>query len=622
MAADKLSYALAYANYGIAVFPCHHIEADRECSCGKLKCPSAGKHPILKGWQTEATLDEDAIRRMWEAHPDANIGVACGEGSGLTVLDVDGDLGRETLRNLELEHGELPETPIAITGSGGNHYYFHFEPSVSNAVRFAPGLDIRTQGGLVIGVGSKTRREYAWEAIAPISYDLQPAKMPDWLVGLITAKPNGNGRGVHVPTEPLHEGEGRNNLLFKLARSQHAQGFPSVAIDKSVRALNETFKPPLDRGEVTAIIANAIQTPDRPDFRQSSVDDVSPVYSSQVQTPKRELLVSEARDVAETANAEYLTRRPIIERLGYTESIALIVGGKHAGKTTNVRTLALSVARGLPIWGRATEQGHVTYVCSDDELASTRMELLHMGWKKSDPFVLAHAAPGMYPDPEEILAAISTAASQQNSVLIILDMLFDFAKIKDEMSYAGTREAIGKIQTLASSTKAFVLATHHSPKYPPDVGTAATAALGSQGIAARFSPIILAKRWADDLYTVESTMTRDPRGAALSATCVKVNDSGWVETLGEFKSWMKWRIYAPRVMGLFEQAEPGKTLIVQAVAAELDIPRPEAQNTLYRLFLEGALKREQRKRSMHYWLEKQEGLFERSERGESEDERF
>jgi len=323
-----------------------------------------------------------------------------------------------------------------------------------------------------------------------------------------------------------------------------------------------------------------------------------------------EVIISENYDVAVEANAEYLQRRPIIDRLGYTQSIALAVGGKHHGKTTNVRTVALSVMKGLPVWGRETEQGHVIYVASDDEIASTRMELLRMGWNgRTDPLTLVHIKPGMAAEPERVLEAVAKLANRTKSVLIILDMLFDFARIRDEMSYAQTREAIGKVQTLAQVSGTFVLATHHSPKYMPDAMTAATAALGSQGIAARFSPIILTRKWADGLYTVESTMTRDPRGLALPPTVITINENGWAETSEPFKSWMKWRVYAPRVLALFEGLEPGMTRTVQGVATELDIPRPEAQNTLYRLFLEGELKREWRKRSLHYWLDKQEEIF-------------
>jgi Bifunctional DNA primase/polymerase, N-terminal len=64
-----LSCAIAYARHGIKVFPIYEIEADRQCSCGKLECPSGGKHPRLKDWQTLATTDEDQIKRWWREWP-------------------------------------------------------------------------------------------------------------------------------------------------------------------------------------------------------------------------------------------------------------------------------------------------------------------------------------------------------------------------------------------------------------------------------------------------------------------------------------------------------------------------------------------------------------------------
>ena len=37
-----------------------------------------------------ATKDPDLIRELWEKYPEANIGIATGEDSGLTVVDLDG----------------------------------------------------------------------------------------------------------------------------------------------------------------------------------------------------------------------------------------------------------------------------------------------------------------------------------------------------------------------------------------------------------------------------------------------------------------------------------------------------------------------------------------------------
>lgn len=448
MAADKLSSALAYANYGIAVFPCHHIEADRECSCGKLKCPSAGKHPIPKGWQAEATLDENEIRRMWQAYPDANIGVACGEGSGLTVLDVDGDLGRETLRDLELEHGELPETPIAITGSGGNHYYFQFEPSVSNAVRFAPGLDIRTQGGLVIGVGSKTRREYAWEAIAPLSYELQPSKMPGWLVALIATKPNTNGNSVHVPPEPLHEGEGRNNLLFRLARSEHARGFPDAAVEAAVKALNQTFKPPLDQSEINQLIANALRIPNRSNF-QPTVAPRGPINRGKM---------------AEEFDAEkVLWLWPGYIPLG---KLSDLQGDPGQGKSVVTASLAAIVSRGLPFptGDQCSPAGVIMISAEDDPHDTIRPRLEAAGADLARVMLFTLRDDELLSFPED-LDLLREAIKKTSAGLVIIDPLDAF--ITDEINAnqnQSIRKLLAKLAKLAGETMVAIMVVRHLNK--------------------------------------------------------------------------------------------------------------------------------------------------------------
>ena len=109
------------------VFPVHSV-VDGHCTCGKPACKRPGKHPVAalapRGL-LDATLDPDIINRWWTEFPNANIGLPTGAGSGLVVLDVDtlkgGDDG---LSDLLQVHGPLPETVMAITGSGGYHYLF------------------------------------------------------------------------------------------------------------------------------------------------------------------------------------------------------------------------------------------------------------------------------------------------------------------------------------------------------------------------------------------------------------------------------------------------------------------------------------------------------------------
>jgi hypothetical protein len=244
------------------------------------------------------------------------------------------------------------------------------------------------------------------------------------------------------------------------------------------------------------------------------------------------------------------------------------------------------------------------------------MELLRMGWnERQDSLLLVSANPESREpaEPRRVLEQIAVLALKHNTSLIVLDMLFDFTGFQDELSYAQTRNATRPVQQLADLTKAHVYSTHHAPKYLTDLATAGTAALGSQGIAARFSPILLSRHWGADLYTVESTMTRDPRGLAIPQTCVALDERGWLKEVGEFKNWMKWKLYAPRVKGLFESAEPGTEYGAATVARDLEIDRAQAQNTLYQLVRAGELQRVKSGRSYRYFLPRSDlpsdGLF-------------
>jgi len=228
-----------------------------------------------------------------------------------------------------------------------------------------------------------------------------------------------------------------------------------------------------------------------------------------------------------------------------------------------------------------------------------------MGWKKDDPLELVHAHTDIGSGSAEttrILEQLADRAIKAKALFIVLDMLFDFAGIRDEMQYAGTREASKKIQQLANWTGAHILSTHHAPKYLPETATAATAALGSQGVGARFSPIILARHWGADVYTIESTAARDPRGQALPQYLVELRADGRIYENGLFKAWMKWKLYAPRIMDLLEGGEPGKEWSADAIARQFEIDRSSAQNALYNLWKEGKIQREKKGKGYRYFL--------------------
>ena len=157
-----------------------------------------GKTPRTEHGVKDATTDAEQVAKWWRAIPDANIGIATG--NGLLVLDIDGALGAETLARLVAEHGPLPLTPTQKTGKG-RHYLFKVEGEVrntsgrlgalldANGKRIPSGIDTRGDGGYIVGGPSihPSGEPYAWDEDArPSRVDLAPC--PQWILDKLAPK--------------------------------------------------------------------------------------------------------------------------------------------------------------------------------------------------------------------------------------------------------------------------------------------------------------------------------------------------------------------------------------------------------------------------------------------------
>jgi hypothetical protein len=188
-----LSAALEYAALGWRVIPLHHVTGN-SCSCTKTDCGSPGKHPRTANGLKDGTTDAATIRRWWTRWPAANVGVCTGPDSGVWMLGPDGQAGIDAMAELQRQHGQLPTTLAARSGSGGRHYYFSWptEGGIRN-VRNHRGLpiDVRGAGGYFVAVPSANGNgPYVWE-MAP--GQCKPADAPDWLLAWCRAsKPEGD----------------------------------------------------------------------------------------------------------------------------------------------------------------------------------------------------------------------------------------------------------------------------------------------------------------------------------------------------------------------------------------------------------------------------------------------
>ena len=161
--------------------------------------PLRGKVPALAHGLRDATTDPDRIALWWTAeHRGRNIGIVAP--ANVLILDVDTAHGHAAeadgvaaLAALESAHGDLPDTPRATTGGGGEHLWFKLPEGVRHGNErgaLPAGLDVRGGGrGYVVAppsVHPDTGAAYRWQTYrAPDHVAL--ADLPGWLLSIVQA---------------------------------------------------------------------------------------------------------------------------------------------------------------------------------------------------------------------------------------------------------------------------------------------------------------------------------------------------------------------------------------------------------------------------------------------------
>lgn len=242
---DKIDYLKFYSGKGWQSFPCRPND----------------KTPLVK-WADVATCEINMLNGWLEQWPEMNIGIATGKRSGIFVLDVDaGHGGEESLAALIADHGELPNTPIALTGGGGKHYIFQHPDiqirNVQNSGKLGKGLDIRGDGGYIVVAPSKhpSGTTYAWDKNhAPSTTPLAPA--PEWMLKILTASAP-VVQSENVEDKSAIANGGRNNTLTSIAGVMRRKGMSEDAIYSALLVENkQKCIPPLSESEVRQIASS------------------------------------------------------------------------------------------------------------------------------------------------------------------------------------------------------------------------------------------------------------------------------------------------------------------------------------------------------------------------------
>ncbi len=207
-----------------------------------------------------ATAD-DAAR--WD-RTDKNVGIITGQPSGVFVLDLDGPDGIAEAHR----RGWVVHTAKVQTGKGEHHFYKLPDFRIGNKAGVAPNVDIRGDGGQVVGAGSvhPNGNLYAWaipadqiaDAPAALLDVLRPQRRPR----SANRRPvNGGGEFDQIINELLNAGQGTRNDLFNRAAFRAGQMSAAGlldAVNAEERLADAARDAGLDEREIDHILPRVI----------------------------------------------------------------------------------------------------------------------------------------------------------------------------------------------------------------------------------------------------------------------------------------------------------------------------------------------------------------------------
>ena len=200
--------------------------------------------------------------------------------------------------------------------------------------------------------------------------------------------------------------------------------------------------------------------------------------------------------------------------------LSLLTSAPKAGKSTLARCLTAAVAQGRDWLGRTVRQGNVLLLSLEDHRRDVRehFKLLHV---TTDHPVFMQI--GLI-DLRYGVPLLHEAMQRTKPVLVVIDTLMRFAKIKDANDYAHVTEALNPVIEMARNTEAHIMLTHHSRK---SGGQDGSEALGSTALFGSVDTLLSLKRDGTrrTLYSVQRS------GDDLPEMVLDLED-GWVSALG------------------------------------------------------------------------------------------
>ena len=473
----------------------------------------------LKGFY-DASCITSVIQSWWDDNSLYNIGLRTGASSGVWVLDIDGEAGKEDLASLEALHGSLPKTPTQLTANG-QHLIFSYPEGmiIGNRTKLirhdkAGGIDVRGNGGYIVlspSIHPDTGKTYSW-LIKPSD---QPfAAAPQWLLDMVVKQsgdflvqpskifnpPTSKIINRTRPEDILHDQiraietapQGSRNHILNVAAMKVGKILETGIIEETTAKnllANAALKAGLDQSEIPATINSGLNYGKTQPYKYSqngsynTPHNVTTVYSqhnlnndhsakNDFDAETGEIKEDQKPNKFNVFSYEQLIHFPrtewIIKNIFPKKSFGIIYGKPGQGKTFIALDMALCIAHGMQWHDMDVSQGSVLYIAGEGfgglgkrlkawTYHNARNEL-------TPPFYAITANVNMRSeeDVNAVIAAID--GLNQKFSLIVIDTVARSILGGDENSATDMGLFIAACDSVKDYTGAAVIGVHHSGK--------------------------------------------------------------------------------------------------------------------------------------------------------------
>ena len=233
-----------------------------------------GKTPLIQKWQEECSSDYMQVLYWYETAKDCNWGLPATP-NNLFILDLDvHDPNKNGIENFDKIIDSLHFTDDELddwggmeqyTPSGGKHIIFASDDELknvangSNVFKNYPGIDIRTDGYIVVEPSTIGDKKYAFDTI-PMEPPKMPKKLKKFILENVGTKTENKKTPYEKPKE-VFKGNRDTSLFEYINYLYYKTPLDKDEITILAKQFNDNFDEPLSEKDVNYKIKKCFEKP-------------------------------------------------------------------------------------------------------------------------------------------------------------------------------------------------------------------------------------------------------------------------------------------------------------------------------------------------------------------------